>query len=410
MLQLLEGDQGKPIPPAAQCLLALPFVYAFTAMWWIPEGDKYVPGLVTLSLLTYVVTRGWRYSRKDAAGLWDVCLVVLWLSVLYGALIYFSVGDSWTELRPSVFSVIYLSVLRGLDFNTRLFKSVVAVSALGLAMLSIAQWQLFDSNRVSGFLNPIPFATGLGALFLACLLIAANESSTSRKVALYGLSGVLFFCLFLTGTRGIVFPVVLVIIFVLGRYAFSTGQGHVLRVCTGAGALVVIAFMALTSVFESRFVSTLQEIERIEQGDYGSSFGLRIQMWQAAIEIIRDNPLGMGDHHVDKVREMHEAGVVSEALVRMGPYHYHNQYLDVIVKRGVLGLVFLLFILIFPVFLAARYGEGSMREVLVVSVVILFATAGLTDVPFRHPHTIYLFYFLIYLGAAKKLVTGIRGT
>src|SRR5690554_3836789 len=88
----------------------LPALYALTLMWWIPEGDKYIPGMIVVLAIIYLLQRnlkGGSLKRSPPSrSAWVLALI--WLYVCYGILIYFWKGDSWTELRAMFAMAIYL--------------------------------------------------------------------------------------------------------------------------------------------------------------------------------------------------------------------------------------------------------------------------------------------------------------
>jgi O-antigen ligase len=100
----------------------------------------------------------------------------------------------------------------------------------------------------------------------------------------------------------------------------------------------------------------------------------------------------LGEGHKSAFQDLAHQGVVNQAATNYAPYHYHNQFLDTLVKRGVLGLLSLLVLLATPVLIAFKYFRNDNLVLgSVCGITFMYTIASLTDVPFNHPTTINLF-------------------
>lgn len=379
-----------------------PAVYVLTVMWWIPEGEKYVPGIVIISLLARLFTTAkkenglLRFSVENSKE-YLFLIFATWLVVVYGAFVYFWNGDSWTELRALLAMAIYVLAIRGLLVTERLFKGLLVLSGVGFFLLT---WGLYATgySRVGGFINPIPYATALGAVLVMVFVVALFDRGEKNKVAFYVLGVGLLSALFMTQTRGVILPVLALMFSLLSIRILGSK-----RKWKGIFALigVAIAFSGFgVMISGDRISQTAVELESIAEGDHSGSIGLRLQMWVSAIEIWRHSPIvGNGNAHADVLAEMYKAGDVSQELFEFSPSHYHNQYLDFLVKKGAFGLfIWLLFLVAFVIYVS-RSGAGPVVWG-GLSIIALYVLAGLTDVPFRHPASIYMFFSLLLISVA----------
>lgn len=404
----LSTQVSRLAQQALSAVILFPAVYSLTLMWWIPEGDKYVPGMVFLALIAFAITKIKSNKANDvvSADIYRVRLC-LGLFAVYSAALYLWHGDSWTELRALLSMAIYFAIFRELNLSRMYLKILLSVSALGFIILS---WTLYSSGtpRIGGFINPIPYATSLAAILMMTFVLGVLEKGGIQKLIFFLLSAGLLTALFMTQTRGVLLPVLFLIpLFVLIRATVLKKFGAAVMVLMAfAGALSGLALM----ISSDRINQTFKEIESIEQGDRSGSIGLRLQMWEASIDLWLQRPFfGSGETHKERLIGLSNKRVVSKRLVEFSPSHYHNQYLDLLVKKGFVGLgLFSIFLI--SVFLLTVRSKHSFMAWGGSAVVLVYALAGLSDVPFRHPASVYLFVSLIcfYFAPLEKYSQGIE--
>lgn len=157
-----------------------------------------------------------------------------------------------------------------------------------------------------------------------------------------------------------------------------------------------VIFIASFEVIKNRAEVTLVEIQRLSDGDMDSSIGLRFQFWKAAQKLYTISPIyGLGDSHADELKALNQAGKVSEAVARYSPTHYHNQYIDKLVKTGILGFSLLLVIQVIPCIIS--FSRKAKARVLIYTLTMLVALACLTDTPMSQPFSLLPILLLIYL-------------
>jgi O-antigen ligase len=392
----IRSYKFTPAHCIAKSLFFLPLIYVFSIMWWIPKGSKYVPGLVVLALISYFVLRGKLPRDKVTVLKQRFFLIAFSAFFAYGMIVYFWQGESWTALRAYLFSLIYAAILSGQIVDRTKAQNLLIISATGLVIVSFFQC-LEGYARVKGFINPIPFATGLAAVACALMFLFLGDSDRKKVCLAYFLTASLVVCVFMTGTRGVMLPVIMLAI---GLVCYQVTR--ILKNWWLLAGVVVLAFslVAFTAYEASskRIDHTVDEIEAITSGDYSTSIGLRFQMWAAAIPIIKHNPLfGVGDGHIELLKRHWEQGLVSDSLMKLNPGHYHNQYVDILVKRGAIGLALFLIFLWGAVKTTFVRGTITRPGLAIAAVVFIYSMASLTDMPFHHPDTIYLFVLLVML-------------
>lgn len=380
-------------------LLLAPFFYAMTLMWWLPEGDKYLPGTIVVGLILFSLLRGWQFRSSEIAEQQLPMLLITLAVTGYCALIYVLKDGSSSELRALIASSLYMIMSLGFGVRARLWKFLLVVSATSLVIMCFWQWMYAGVPRAHGFYNPIPFATALAVVLVACFYVASTSSSYVKKVVYGLLALLLFLSLLMTGTRGVIVAVVSIsavwLINFVRHHKIRSGREKIVFLMVVTATVIIGGILA-----EKRFQATSAEIERIQSGEMTSSIGIRLQLWELAGKMIKLSPAwGLGKEHQEILNQWYDDGRVSNAIKSFQPTHYHNQYIEVTVKRGMFGLLLFLTMLLIPVFLYRRRKNDGGRSIhgLVPAVVTLYMIASLTDVPFNHPITIYMFLFPIYL-------------
>jgi O-antigen ligase len=111
--------------------------------------------------------------------------------------------------------------------------------------------------------------------------------------------------------------------------------------------------------------------------------------WKESAEMIKASPLfGVGRREVSRRLVDLTTRQYGSPLPQEATRDLHNEYLDILAARGVLGLVLVLSALGVPVVLLARSArdhENSSRDLAVTGIlfVVAFAICGLTDVQFQ---------------------------
>jgi len=380
----------------SNALWFLPIVYAMTALWWLPEGDKYFPAVVLLTLLLW----GIRKIALKPTGHTEQPLTqqkipfagAVLLATLVCGFGYVQNDGSITELRTLAALSIFAWLSVGASIRPQIWATTILVSGTGFTSICFFQYFAADMHRAHLHYNPIPFATGVATTLVGVLFLALTTKSQIVRAASLILTPLLIASVAMTGTRGVALPVLLILVAITLVFLYQRGRSH--RAATAAiVAIVCVASAAGAHMLQGRLNATLAELKQVESGHNSGSIGLRLEFWSAALKLSKIEPLtGLGDRHKEQFQELAKQGKVNEAAANYRPYHYHNQYLDMLVKRGILGLAALLAIMLIPAFLAFKYYRNNTFVFgSVLGITFLYSVACLTDVPFSHPATIGMF-------------------
>ncbi|TFH86527.1 O-antigen ligase family protein [Billgrantia azerbaijanica] len=281
--------------------------------------------------------------------------------------------------------------------------SGLALGAIGAG--SWAGWQKLaeDVERATGYTYVIQFGNLsmlLGILCLAGLGWAFVQPHRGRWMALLlvgalmGILGSLF-----SGSRGgwVGFPFVLLVLY--------RGYGRELPGLVKAGALVVVVagaalvYAVPQTGVQSRVHQAFDDVANYVSGESRtSSVGARFEMWKGASRLILEKPLtGWGDNGYQQgMQGLADAGVINPFVTRYG--HAHNEFIDALAKRGVIGLAVLLALYLVPMTLFAQHLSAANLEhrSLAVAGVLLsvaYIDFGLSQVFLAHNSGVMMFAF-----------------
>jgi O-antigen ligase len=290
--------------------------------------------------------------------------LLIWTFFAFGAsLIAASLYDHWQVKgldKPSrfllVIPVLFL-LLRAKGPKEWLWYGIVigAILAFSLALYERA---ILGIPRANGSEHPIMFGdTGmmLGLLSLAAAIYFFSQKRFTWLIyALFGgLAGM--GASVLSGSRGGWVAVPLIGLFLLWECRDLLGKKRLMAVFSVAIFCIVTAVLVPQTGIQKRVGEAVSNIMQYSDGSKtATSVGLRFDMWKSAIYMFQQAPVfGVGESQVRPIKQQ----LVSEGVinVRAVPYdHAHNEYLQALSTRGIVGLLLLMAMYLVPLKLFLR--------------------------------------------------------
>ena len=344
--------------------------------------------MVIISLITTLCCYGLSTARRNIKQ--DKFLWVIIAVTAYALFSYQFHGYSSRELRSLLCAALFLSFLPRQLISQKLFTRMIAIGSLCSLFMAYYYGQYLSLPRGSWPINAIPQATISASIGLIALSLTLNSSKYRTLTILAFIVSTI--AVLLSQTRGLWlgYFAITSIIFIIKFKTLLLNK----RLTFIAVAIFSLSGFTLKPVIEYRVNSTINEVNKIVNGNLDTSFGLRLQMWQLTPQLIDGHVIiGQGSNHYIRFNNLYKQGDVSTGLKHLNPAHYHNQYIDKIVKGGLIGLFLLTALFVMPLLsLSAR--PRAIRYML-SSLVLLYAIAGLTDVPFNHPQPTLFYTFII---------------
>ncbi|EOW6616061.1 O-antigen ligase family protein [Vibrio fluvialis] len=386
----------------SEVVLLLPFIFSFVLMIWFEGASKVLVITTVLSLLCAITVYRKNIKALMSENLRQPFHILLWVFALFIFFQSWLNGVSSREIRTILCLSLIALYFPFQKIRPSYYQTIVILGCCTIFLNSAYFNIVLGLNRESGVINAIPYA-GIAALLALWALHFSFEAHTSKMRLLFGMLALLpLICLVLTESRGVWLA------FICASLVLSWGKFKLtFKKMLVAGVVVSAAMMLLSGSFiEQRIEKTHYEIEQIQKGNMNTSMGLRIQMWQAAVKLADGNwLLGLGNEHFEKLELLYKQNKVSKALYDYHPPHYHNQFIDSVVKSGLIGLVFLLLLLMLPLYLVRHTNKNTKN--IVTSVVALYVVMGLTDAPFYNGQTfiLYVLTMLIFINTSTQSST-----
>ncbi len=168
----------------------------------------------------------------------------------------------------------------------------------------------------------------------------------------------------LTSSRGgwIAMPVCACVLCL--HYANIHGRRYLYAGLLTLGMLITVAFTVPQTTVKERILASLNEARDFSHAiNIDTSLGQRLEMWRTAIILVPAQPLlGWGKQgYMNQKKVLIRQG---KAPPSIGEYtNAHNEYLDALVKQGVVGLTALLVLFLLPLSLFARRLKSPDRRV-----------------------------------------------
>lgn len=305
-----------------------------------------------------------------------------------------------------------------------------ALGAIGAAGIAFYEVFVLNLGRAQGSQHPIQFGNISLVLGMLCVpgLALAKTSSRYRVLwvvlLLVGIAGGIL-ASFLSGSRGgwISLPILALFFFVAYQRYFSLKSKVVLIVLSMAllTALLTVPHLGV----QKRVAEAKQNVSLYLAGESRTSIGARFEMWQGAMRIFAKHPIvGVGDSDQYKVEmiDLVEAAKVhssalSEAIAQLETIdfeqvrekqsidsmfgHPHNELINQVAKRGVLGLITLALLYFVP--LIAFYHGLKQRDNLQLQavaaagyvLVLSYICYGFSQVFFAHNSGVMIYATLM---------------
>lgn len=395
----------------------------------IPSGYSWGALLLCMAALTALITSPCT-ARLHGALAW-FGLSVLFMGAVYASDAWLATTWHWNALdKPMKFVLATFSIAAVVKSPTppQALKWGIWSGAVGAGVTALWQVQVLAMDRAWGYTNAIQFGDIALLLGLWSGIWSYRDTGRTRWLGwLAGLAG-LFACI-ASETRGawVMIPVLGLVVGWQCRGVHPSSQAsHIPRLAWVTGLVALGITLTLQwSVLENRLTEAREDVANFNtHRDANNSIGQRLAHWQLAYSMGTEKPwTGWGEEgYVREKQRRVDAGLAPPILASMG--HAHNDWLELWVKKGLLGVLALLLLLAVPLVTYWRTlnegdnGRNTMIGTAVniqrgirhtvalcgLTLVVGFFGFGQTQVMFAHNSgtMIYLFMNLLFLSACTK--------
>ncbi|QHG91576.1 hypothetical protein CVO_06920 [Sulfurimonas sp. CVO] len=225
-------------------------------------------------------------------------------------------------------------------FLTGLFISEILSYSI---FFELIQWKNVSPNDPTPFMNHLQYSMFLAFASLLLLNRFFYENKMKWKVIYFLYFLIITSNLFLNGGRTgqAAFAVS---IFVVG---FLNVKNKIIALLSMFALVLSIFYTAyhVSPVFKTKFDTSINEIHKISQGSFCTSFGARLGLWIIGGEIFLQNPIigtGVVKDMNDFVKIVEESYPNKDCIKHLPSYH--NFYVQTAVHLGIIGLFLYLMI------------------------------------------------------------------
>lgn len=223
------------------------------------------------------------------------------------------------------------------------------VGYLGVLLTGIYQWVVLGEQGVPFFkISYLTFSAMLGIGII--LLVFTGSSCQTRKMTLvcWFIAFLLLFLQFNQSARGLLLATVsglLLLIFLHYR-----SEGKVLLSVFASIMVAILLFTMSSPVFQERLALAESDFKSILKGNYSTSLGYRIAIWDIGVHGIAEQPLlghgtGMPERYFEKTIQTYKNGIYKDLPDFQRTSHYHNDWIELGMHLGAVGILALAFLL-----------------------------------------------------------------
>jgi O-antigen ligase len=266
-------------------------------------------------------------------------------------------------------------------------------------------------REVSGVVNPIQFgdlSLAMAAMVAAGLPVYRRQGQAVLLAALAAMLLALFACL-ASATRGAWVAMPLLALLLAWGHQRTGFLGARRLLTAGLVAALLAAILVPNTNFVSQVQDAVQELRDYRHGRVGMSIGTRFEMWRAAAELVRRDPVlgvGPGLYRARVAALVAEQGGYDPRVLEYS--HPHNEYLFVLVTLGSLGLLALTLLFGVPLYrfgCALLSGDAQQAPSALAGVILVvgYLQFGLTEA-LMFQHATFLGFYLISVAVLATLV------
>lgn len=378
--------------------LLSPFIWLMVGVFNIPDGKSVLSKLIIILAIYCLI----RFRGEYKINLNNPTFKAL---SLFNIIIFSYIGlqnifndESFRFARTLFYTQVYLTVLPWHRINFRLISFIITVGAMFVGIGAIYETSVLQLTRAGyNAVNPIPYANYAAILCITCMYFLFIFKNRILLKIFYFL-GILssLTAILLSGTRGVwISSIIILAVLIIEVLKITTKKNILTSLII---ILIVISGGAFTAsdIIIKRYQETNLEFNKIANENMNSSIGIRLQLWERGLSYIKENPiLGTGTKkYLDQIEEDKKVGLITPVAAPLARDHFHNQFIDTLVRTGFIGLALLIVWIFLPVWLHNRDKKYLLRNWAMASGIIMLI-GGLTDVPFLHAQIVYFYSMLM---------------
>ncbi|MEZ8734950.1 MULTISPECIES: O-antigen ligase family protein [unclassified Vibrio] len=378
-------------------IISLPVYFSFSGLFLYVNAPKNLQAIIVISLLFSIYHFGIDHIKQQLINKKILWLISLF--ILYGLYQRHLHGFSNGQIKAYGMLLLYFSIIPESLFGQ--LKNHLLNLSLVATVCSLAYFYqqdiLLERERATwgiGVLHYTVMSSWLACFALYKLTTTKNNIIILKSILIIAAS---LFLIIATQARS---TFVTLLFISIGYFLFIVIRNKKQMACFVFVVLIFSSMLSQIPTIKDRISQTKNEIALIQAGNLNSSLGLRIQMWEAATYVVTKEPIvGVGKEHYTIKSELAKDHIIDPRIVKFS--HYHNGYIDVLVKSGLVGLAFIVILLSYPLYIWNKHRNKEYFPIL--SLGLLYIIPSLTNVPLNNLHLVFFFMIISWIYSSNQL-------
>ena len=329
----------------------------FTLLLMFPKGYNY--GSTALLVLSILFLCYLLYKRVGFLEVVRQNKAIFFVTTFYFLVSLFFIffhGEKIKLIDNPLRAFLFLSVIIFIVYSSLKFDILLYSIPLGSFISGVvALYQYYILSLESAFYNQMKIQSGDMAMSLGLFSFSIAFyflDVKKSKLALFsvgcGIFGVLASILSFARGGWIGVPILLLILIFLYR--------HLLSKKLLLGGITFLCIISVVLTVNNKFVNRLSEAQYelklyLSGDDKVSSIGERLDMWKIGSKAFLEHPIsGWSLKELDYYKkDLSDKNIVTKASISFS--HLHNQFIDELVKKGIVGGVAILGIFFLPLYI-----------------------------------------------------------
>ena len=297
------------------------------------------------------------------------------------------------------FTKIYIITLKLFFFISSFFSTLLLL----IALVNIINGGTIHDITYSNFsilLHPSYFA--IYNVFAIIIGTSLTKQTNKQNKLLYNISQVLIITsIFFSNSKSGILSLLIISLYISIKYLYNKS-----KVVTILSIIFILIISIYTVNTNSRLKTMLNVTSNYKEiinnpNTYKESTGLRILSWNAAINLIKQNPIvgvGNGDIKPELFKEYEHLGYNKNIEIKM---NVHNQFLETWLGQGIIGLIIMMLMFIIP-FLSAIKEKDYVLQSFLILIFINFLFESILN---TQAGTIFFGFFYSLLVTKENIIS-----
>ncbi|HRQ04383.1 MAG TPA: O-antigen ligase family protein [Nitrosomonas halophila] len=211
------------------------------------------------------------------------------------------------------------------------------------------QWAIEGAQGIPWLkFSYLGYSAAIGAGVILAAFYGCVAATRSRACLSWLLALLLLFLQFNQSSRGLLIATLAALLLMLVlRYRI---EGRKLMASLAAAVVAIAVLAASSDVLHERLYQAGNDLRLFQQGHYQTSLGYRLAMWEIGLRGIAERPLlghgaGMAREYFDERIVTHQQGIYRNLPEFQKTIHFHNEWIEIGVHLGLLGISAWVFLL-----------------------------------------------------------------